>query len=212
MLELVDAGRDLEELIRIAQGARPELAGFAAEIARKHTMVRQERFRPLLPTVSLGFSAGTFGGGTSPAFGQFSNRTDVDLIAYWTLKNMGLGNHAMVKERKSEERQTALERDRMMNAINREVADAQAVVLSRRQDLDIARQRVVTAERAFQADYRRIKGTEGLPIELLNSLNRLARSRVDFVRVVHQYNLAQMQLFVAVGQSPLAASQATLSR
>jgi outer membrane protein TolC len=100
----------------------------------------------------------------------------------------------------------------MMNVINRQVADAQSLVLSRWQDLDIARQRRSTAERAFQEDLARIRGVEGLPIELLNSLNRLTAARVDFVRVVHQYNLAQMQLFVALGQTPLAASPDAIKR
>jgi outer membrane protein TolC len=99
-----------------------------------------------------------------------------------------------------------LERERITNVINREVATAQALVLSRWDNLDIARSRLTIAERAFQEDLQRIKGNVGLPIELLNSLNRLASARVDVVRVVQEYNFAQMQLFVAIGQSPLAAS------
>ena len=205
-LELVDARQDLEALLGAAQAARPELAALSAEIARKQIQVRQERFRPFLPTVSLGFSAGSFGGGPSPAFGKFNNRTDVDLIAYWTLQNMGVGNHALQKERLSEQDQMTLERERITNVINREVATAQALVLSRWENLDIARSRLTIAERAFQEDLRRIKGNVGLPIELLNSLNRLASARVDVVRVIQEYNFAQMQLFVAIGQSPLAAS------
>ena len=206
LLELVDAGQELEALLGLAQAARPEMAALAAEIARKQIQVRQERFRPFLPTISLAFSAGSFGGGTTPAFGKFNNRTDVDLIAYWTLQNMGVGNRALQKERLSEQQQTALERERLANVINREVADAQALVLSRWEDIDIARQRLASAEKAFREDLLRIKGNIGLPIELLNSLNRLASARVDAVRVVQEYNLAQMQLFVALGQTPLAAS------
>jgi outer membrane protein TolC len=206
LLELVDARQDLEGLLGLAQAARPELAALRAEIARKQIQVRQERIRPFLPTVSLGFSAGSFGGGPNPSFGKFNNRTDVDLIAYWTLQNMGVGNWALQKERRSEQDQMTLERERMLNLIGREVADARALVLSRWEDIDIARSRLAVAERAFQEDLRRIKGNVGLPIELLNSLNRLASARVDFVRVFQEYNLAQMQLFVAIGQSPLAAS------
>jgi outer membrane protein TolC len=206
LLELVDARQDLEALLSLAQAARPELAALSAEIARKQIQVRQERIRPFLPTISLGFSAGSFGGGPSPAFGKFNNRTDVDLIAYWTLQNMGMGNRALQKERLSEQDQMTLERERMLNVIGREVADAQALVLSRWENLDIARSRLVIAERAFQEDLKRIRGNVGLPIELLNSLNRLASARVDVVRVVQEYNLAQMQLFVALGQTPLAAS------
>jgi outer membrane protein TolC len=65
---------------------------------------------------------------------------------------------------------------------------------------------LVIAARAFREDFNRIKGNIGLPIELLNTLNRLASARVDVLRVVQEYNLAQLQLFVAVGETPLAAS------
>jgi len=122
------------------------------------------------------------------------------------LQNMGMGNRALQKERLSEQDQMTLERERMLNVIGREVADAQALVLSRWENLDIARSRLVIAERAFQEDLKRIRGNVGLPIELLNSLNRLASARVDAVRVLQEYNLAQMQLFVALGQTPLATS------
>jgi outer membrane protein TolC len=211
-LEIVDAQRDLEELLQLAQKSRPELAALSAEVARKQIQVRQERTRPLFPTISVGFSGGAFGGGTMPQFGQMAGRTDFDVVAYWTLKNMGFGNRALQKERMSEQRQAELERVIMVNEINFEVADAQALVLSRRQDLDIAHERLVTAEKAFREDVRRIQGNFGLPIELLNSLDRLVRARVGIIRVIQEYNLAQMQLFVALGQSPLAASPVTQRR
>ena len=182
------------------------MAALGAEIARKRVQVRQERTRPLFPTVSLGFSAGSFGGGTNPAFGQFGGRTDVDLIAYWTLQNMGVGNWALQKQRLSEQRQAMLERDRMANVINREVADAQALVLARRQDIELPVNACGLRGKGFRDDLTRIKGRVGLPIELLNSLNRLVSARVAFVDVVQDYNLAQMQLFVALGQTPLAAT------
>jgi outer membrane protein TolC len=206
LLDLVDARQDLEVLLGLAQGARPELAALSADIARRAIQVRQEKIRPFLPTVSLGVSAGSFGGGANPDFGKFNNRTDVDLIAYWTMQNLGVGNRALQNERRSEQQQMTLERERMTNVIFREVADAQALVVSRRQNLDIAKARVVIAERAFKEDLQRIRGNLGLPIELLNSVNRLASARVDVARVVQEYNSAQMQLFVALGQTPLAAS------
>ena len=78
-------------------------------------------------------------------------------------------------------------------------------VLARRRDIDIARERLGVAQRGYQEDLARIRGLVGLPIELLNSLNRLVSARVGMVRVIQDYNLAQMQLFVALGQTPLAA-------
>ena len=140
-----------------------------------------------------------------------SNRTDADLVAYWTLQNMGAGNRALQKERLSERDQTVLEKERMANLVAREVANARALVLAGREDVEIARSRIGIAENAFREDLKRIRlggGKIGLPIELLNSLNRLTDARLGLVRTLRDYDLAQIQLFVAIGQNPLALSSA----
>lgn len=203
---LVDPNEDLQRLLDTAFAARPELAALSADIARRQVQVRQERMRPLLPTISLGFSAGSFGGGAnpSPSFGNFNNRVDIDLMAYWTLQNVGVGNYALQKERRSQQDQAVLEKERMADVIGRQVADARSLVLARQDDLGIARSRVAVAENAFNEDLKRIRGDVGLPIELLNSIQRLVGARIDVVRIQQEYNLAQMQLFVAIGQTPLA--------
>lgn len=206
MLELVDAGQRLETLLDVAFANRPELAALAADIARRRIQVRQEMTRPLFPTISLGFSAGGFGGGPTGSFSHLSNRTDADLVAYWTLQNMGLGNRALQKGRVSEQDQAVLEKERMTDSIGREVTTARALVLARRGDVEIARARVRVAENAFAEDLKRIRGNVGLPIELLNSLDRLVAARVGVVRRTQEYNTAQIQLFVAIGQTPLAVS------
>ncbi len=213
LLELVDAGRGLEDLLEQARNARPEVVAQAAEIARKQVQVRQERLRPFLPTLAVDFSDGVFGGGTNradlvpvhPQFGRFANRTDFDVMAWWTLANLGLGNRAVQKERRAEQVQAVFEQDRIIDVVRREVASALAQVEARRSDLSIAQRRLRIAERAFQEDYKRIQGNVGLPIELLNSLDRLARARQDGLRVVADYNLAEVRLFTALGQTPSPA-------
>lgn len=61
------------------------------------------------------------------------------------------------------------------------------------------------AERGFREDMQRIRGGQGLPIEVLNSANRLAQSRVKVIRSYLEYNRAQFELFVAVGRAPTLA-------
>ena len=97
VLLLVDHRLSREQLIEVALRHRPEVAAREAQIAEAETRFRQERLRPLFPTVSLGFSAGSFGGGSNtstPSFGDFGGRTDFDAFAFWTLQNLGAGNVA----------------------------------------------------------------------------------------------------------------------
>ena len=61
----------------------------------------RRRFDPieLSPTILIGYSSGGFGGGSNlvrPVFGGFGGRSDFDVMAYWTLQNLGVGNLSMI--------------------------------------------------------------------------------------------------------------------
>jgi outer membrane protein TolC len=62
-----------------------------------------------------------------------------------------------------------------------------------------------TAEAGYRQDLLRIRGGQGLPIELLDSLQRLVTARQAIVAAVIGYDEAQFQLFVALGQPPMVA-------
>src|SRR5205823_3767295 len=90
LARLVDPGVGLEALVQVAIRNRPEVAARAADVGLFATRLRQEQVRPFVPLVSIGFSAGTFGGGgsgTQPRFGHFDGRTDFDALAVWRLDN-----------------------------------------------------------------------------------------------------------------------------
>ena len=57
----------------------------------------------------------------------------------------------------------------------------------------------------FQEDYARVQGRgdkKALPIELLDSLRRLAAERRDYLDAIADYNKAQFELYVALGRPP----------
>ena len=89
----------LPELIATAIVGRPELAERQAAIRRALLDLHGAKMLPFSPNVILGFSAGTFGGGSNlvaPAFGDFAGRSDTDAVAYWTLQNLAVGNRALI--------------------------------------------------------------------------------------------------------------------
>jgi outer membrane protein TolC len=216
LLPLVDPDYTLAQLIEIAQRERPELAALRAEVARKTTQVRQEKLRPLFPTLLVGYSAGGFGGGTNrtdlvpihPQFGRIGSRADFDVIAYWSLRNLGAGNRALTRMRQTERQIAEVEQVRLLNQVRREVATSLALTEARRRQVDIAQQRLDAAEKGFREDYQRIRGRVrgSLPVELLNSMNRLVQARLSFIQSLAGYNQSQFQLFVALGQTPAAGA------
>jgi outer membrane protein TolC len=212
LVQLVDPGYSLNDLVQMALAARPELAARAADIAAAEYRVRQENTRPLFPVLAVGFSGGAFGGGSNrqdlgvPAFWQtFGGRTDFDVMAVWSLQNMGIGNLALQKRSRAEREQAVAARGLTANRVAREVGDALARVEATRRQLVFARERLHSALQGAQEELQRTYSGEGLPIEAINSVNLLGEAGRALVDAVGGYDLAQFQLFVAVGQTPHAA-------
>jgi outer membrane protein TolC len=214
VVEIVDPDHTLNQLLEMALRFRPELAALQARLARQETRIRQERARPWLPTVSLAFSSGEFGGDTNrtdlviyhPQFGRLGVRTDFDAIAFWTLQNAGIGNRLLQKQRVSQRNEILQQQTLLVNQIRREVADALTLSESRLRRLELDRRRLRTATRGLEGDWRRIRAGQGRFLELLTSMNFWVQARRNVLASTLAYNRAQFQLFVAVGQTPLAAT------
>jgi outer membrane protein TolC len=205
MIQLVDPGADLESLIQIALFHRPEIAARSATIGEREARLREERVRPFVPLLSVGYSAGGFGGGSDRAntqFGQLGGRGDFDAYAVWSLANLGFGNAAVQKQRRAQVGQAEAERLDVITTIRREVADAFAEVAAQRQQIEIAKRQLRSAEEGFRLDMQRSRNLEGRPIEVLNSVELLIDARLAAIRAVIAFNQAQIRLFVTIGQTP----------
>jgi len=114
----------------IALANHPEITARTADIAVAQRRLRQERVRPLVPLLSIGFSAGEFGGGSNLAdtrFGRFDGSTDFDVWALWSLENLGEGNWAVLRQRRAQMDEASAARLQAVNRIRREVAEAFAL-------------------------------------------------------------------------------------
>jgi outer membrane protein TolC len=169
--------------------------------------LRQEKVRPFVPLLSVGYSAGTFGGGgtgTNPRFGSFDGRTDFGALAVWRLDNLGFGNFAVQKRVRSELSQAVVERSRVTDEIRREVAEAFAKSQAARIQAETATRQVQSAADGYRLDLRRTRNLEGRPIEVLNSASLLNTARQNLIRAIVAYNEAQLTLLVSLGQPPSA--------
>ena len=197
------------QLIALALTQRPEMAERRVVIREALLGLEGARALPFSPTVLLAFSDGGYGGGSNlvrPIFGGFGNRTDVDLIAYWTLQNMGIGNLALIKIAKANLGVTQYQELAMLDQVRDEVAEAYAKTHSRYEQLLEDEQAVRSGIRGFSEDLERIKeAAEGLPIEVLNNLRLKALAEYEYLEAIVGYNRAHFELYVALGQPPPAA-------
>jgi outer membrane protein TolC len=137
-----------------------------------------------------------------PRFGNFDGRTDFDAVVYWTVQNLGFGNLAQVRAAASRVRQSELRQLETLNQIRTEVAEAHARIHALNAQIDSAEKAVRASEEAFKEDLIRIIGREGLPIEVVDSVRLLSRSRNEYLDTIIDYNRAQFQLYAALGQPP----------
>ncbi len=207
-IQLVDPGYRVEELIELAQSARPETAARSADIAAADLRLKQECVRPFLPILSVGFSAGGFGGGSTQVdsfFQRAAGRTDFDAYAVWSLDNLGFGNAALQSGRRAERDVAVARRTLLLNQIGREVADAFAQSRSWQQQLELTQRRLTTAVDGAREEINRTRNGVGLPLEAINSVDLLVEARNEVIAAVIGYDMAQFQLFVALGETPQAA-------
>ncbi len=204
---LIDEDADTESLVAGAVRMRPEVFARSADVREAQTRVRQERVRPWVPLVSVGYSGGWFGGGSdlvATDFGPLKGRSDFDVLAVWTGQNLGFGNHARVRQADAVVGQALAGYDLAINQIRREVAEAVAAARAAVRQIEVAKRAVADAEEGLRLEIERIRGGFGRPLEALDTFQQLLDSRQELLRAVVAFDIAQFQLLVAIGNNPLA--------
>ena len=197
----------LPELLAIALMQRPELAERRVAIRQALLELSAAKVLPFSPNLITGLSDGTFGGGsnivtTEPRFGSFNSRDDIDVVAYWTAQNMGVGNVALIRLAASHTRSAKLEQLEVLNRVRFEVAQAFVRKQTFYDKMLLAEKAMPVGVRALALDFQRVKGGVGLPIELLDSFRLTNQARFDYLDAIVGYNQAQLDLYVALGQPP----------
>ena len=94
----------------------------------------------------------------------------------------------------------------MLDRVRAEVAEAYAQTHARFAQIGTTEAAVRSAlERASARTSRGPKTPSGLPIELLDNLRLLADARYAYLDAIVDYNRAQFELYVALGQPPADA-------
>jgi outer membrane protein TolC len=205
-IRLIPEDTDTEALVARAVQARPEVFARSAAIVEAQTRRTQEKVRPWVPLVSVGYSGGWFGGGSNLVasnFGPLSGRSDFDVFAVWNVQNLGFGNRARVRQADAVYGQAVTGYDLAVNQIRREVVEAVADARAAARQIDIAKKAVANAEEGLKLEIDRIRGGFGQPLEALDNFRQLLEGRRELLRAVVAFNVAQFRLFVAVGSSPL---------
>jgi outer membrane protein TolC len=199
---LVDSESRLPDLIAQGLVSRPELAAHQALVQAALERLRQEQWRPFLPNLQVGLSAGGFGGGPNAFFGNFRDRADLGALVVWELKGLGFGNRALQRERASQQLQAALTAEQIRDQVAAEVVRAYYQVRLRQRQIEEARAQVEATVEALPLNSKGILGVQLRATEAQQAIQALAAARNLYVATVIEYNRAQFQLLRALGRPP----------
>lgn len=216
-LTLIALDCPVDSLIPVALSNRPELAAHQALVQATLQRLRQEKLRPLIPSLllhgtstppeTLGF--GVFGGGRNSNLSNFSARTDIDLELIWELQNLGFGNRARVDERRAERQAALVQLLRMQDQVAADVVRAYAQVQSAATRIPQAEgglhDALDSVNKNFQGLGETVRAGDLLllairPQEVVAAIQALTRAYTRYFGSVADYNRAQFRLYWAIGR------------
>jgi outer membrane protein TolC len=216
---LISPREPVDGLVPIGLTNRPELAAHQALVQATLTRIRQERMRPLIPSLILAgnpipvapFGNLMFGGFFSDYSGQnnpASFRFDPNVQLYWQLQNFGFGNRALVRERQADQQRALVELFRVQDRVAAEVVQAHARVQATVVAVNRAESEVKEALISFEGNLKGIRETYRFgdrlipvnrPNEAVDALRQLERAYDRYFSAVADYNRAQFELYRDLG-------------
>jgi hypothetical protein len=145
------------------------------------------------PNVLTGTSYAAFGRGQGSQIANIAGRFDLDAIAHWQVRSMGVGKYAARREACTRYEQARFDQIRVMNEVAREFVHAHAQVQARHRQIAISQQAVERATASFERNLLRVRDLNGLPIETLQSIQALDQDRREYLRALVDYNTAQFR-------------------
>lgn len=199
LVELVPLDTPVQALLPTGLTNRPELSEASHLVGEAIHRYRMEKASPWLPNVLMGTSYAAFGGGQGSRIANTDGRYDLDAIAYWQVRGLGVGEYAARREARARHEQARFDQMRVMNEVAREIVQAHAQVQARHRQIGISQQAVERATASFERNLLRVRNLKGLPIETLQSIQALDEARREYLRALVDYNAAQFRLQRALG-------------
>ncbi len=212
---LISPQCSVDDLIPCGLMNRPELASQRAVVQATLELLRQERFRPLVPSVVLAgrgpdgaITGGVYGGGTEGNLNTWGGQAEFDAGLVWTLQNMGLGNRALVRGRVADKEKATIEFFNLQDRVAEEVVQARAKAEGAREGIPEAETEVKEANATFMGTLKGLRQIRGAgnqlqpvsrPQEAVAALQQLNRAYDQYFVAVNNYNRAQFQLYHALG-------------
>jgi outer membrane protein TolC len=212
---LISLKKTVDELVPIGLTNRPELASQQAVVQATLVRLRQERMRPLIPSLVLqsnstpttDLGGGVYGTGSN-SLNHWSGRSDWDAEVVWEFRNLGFGNRGLVDQRRGEQRQALVELFRIQDQVAADVVQAHAQVAAAAVRVRRAEEELKSGLASYAGNLKGLSETVragellqlvNRPQEVVAALQQLQQAYLNYYTTTNDYNRAQFQLYRALG-------------
>ncbi len=195
LLALAPEGMAEEARLRLALERRPEIRAAVASLEAAREEKSGAVWGPIVPGVQVEAARGGLGG----SLHELEGTADYRLTIGWRLGPGGVFDSGRLRLADARVRQAEIELERVRQVVADEVRAGSIALEAARERLDLAASEVRDAEEALGLDEERQARGIGLPLEVLQAEEALARARLDHYSSIVEYNQAQLRVFVATG-------------
>ena len=206
-MQVIEDEQGLQALVSHGLAQRPELARQHSLVEAAEGELTREQWRPWLPSLQVGASGGTFGGGSSGSFENQGGRGDLEILAFWEWRNLGVVDYTRQAQQKTRIRQQQTHEAIIRDQVATEVTVALAQVESYRRQMATSLESLQAADDSYRRNLQRVREAEGMPLELIQAIRARLEAHNNYTDAIAGFNRAQFRLLRAVGQPPVAGNE-----
>jgi len=157
-------------------------------------------YGPLIPTLGAQGFFGGLGGGRSGIGDTFGGQQDYAFGVSWRIGPGGLFDFTRTRATESRVKISELTLGKLHDEVTRQVVEAFTHWQSLGEQLDVAKQALQAAEEALRLAQQRKEFAVGIVLENIQAEQDLTHARLDYLRVVADFDRAQYAMLKAIGK------------
>ena len=186
----------LEECLKQAKINRPDLKELDAQLQEAKADLRTIKAR-LAPTINLG----SYVGGVGPDLNNLNSVAQAGVRARVDFLNqMGVDAIAKIKMQKAKVEQKLQEIEIRISETQRSTLEAYQRVQLLRQQRQLLEAKLTANQEAYRIAKLRQNNQVGIYLEVSQTLNDLVATQTEYITTIMQYNSAQAELLLQMGQ------------
>lgn len=199
-LSLVDTNTTVEQVLSETLRARSELKQNQALIAAAEHRRVGARYGPLIPSIGASAFAGGLGGSAENGPSRFGNQEELSLGLSWRIGPGGLFDSSRIRASEARLKTAELTQEKLRDELMRQAVEALVRCQSLGGQVEAATRALSAADESLKLARQRKEFSVGVVLEAIQAEQDLTRTRLDYLRIIFDFNKAQYQLQRAMGK------------